>query len=164
MCHLDPGLKRLTGSEDALFQPRQRYGLSTEAAKLRGSHVRLGVPERIEHSDQGRALPGEIVEVEQLESAETWRAEGRFNFLLVAQCLQLAGCHQEIAGLITHVVFSERVAKDLEVLRFQHASVFGDFVEIRIHAPLANLMRDDRHVEPVDVIPIISVRLRRAGR
>ncbi len=93
-----------TGETFAVGNPGQRDRRLAEAAELVGRDVRLRVPERIEHADQRGPLAGKVVKVEQLKTAEAGRAQRGFDLLLVTERLQLAGGHQEIAGLVTHVV------------------------------------------------------------
>ena len=140
-------VKRLVGGPDALEHARQRDGRVAEPAEFRRGDVALGFPERVEHADQRRALPGKVVQVEQLEAADARRAQRGLDFLLVAERLELAGGAQEIAPLVQHPVLGQRIAEDLEVLRLERAGVFADLVEVRIHAPLAHLMHDDRHAQ-----------------
>ena len=94
MVDLDRGLQALTFREDSLGQPRQRHRVIAEAAELRRCDVRFGVPEGIEHTDERRALPGEVVQVQQLEATQARRAQAGLDLLLVAEGLQLPGSHQ----------------------------------------------------------------------
>jgi len=57
--------------------------LVAEFFELVRGGVAFAIPKRIEQTDQRRALPGVIVQVEQLESGEARRAEVGFDFLLV---------------------------------------------------------------------------------
>ena len=43
------------------------------------------------------------------------------------------------------MMLGQHVAEDLEILRLENAGVFGDLVEIREDAPLADFVADDRH-------------------
>ena len=102
-----------------IFNPERIIigGGVAEASKLLGRNVPLAVPERIQYADQRRSLAGEIVQVEQLKSPKARCPQGRLDLLLVAERLQFARGHQEIASLIAHVVLGQLIAEDLEVLR-----------------------------------------------
>ncbi len=126
-----------------------------------GRHVALRVPERVEDADERRALPREVVEVEQEEAAHARRAQGRLDLLLVEERLQLAGRVKEVRGLVLHAAGLQEVREDVEVLRLQVARVLRALGEVRERAPLADLVADDRHAARGDVLAVVGARLRR---
>src|SRR5258708_34420205 len=80
----------LVRAENPLAQTRQRNRAVAEPAELLSGDVTLVLPERVQHSNQRRALSGKVVQIQQLESPHPRRAQSGFNFLLVAQRLKLA--------------------------------------------------------------------------
>ena len=64
-----------------------------------------------------------------------------------------AGCEGELGNI-------EQFAKDLEVARLQRSGVFLHFVEVRIDAPLADLVGDDGDVVCPDEPAVIGCGLR----
>ncbi len=128
-----------------------------------GGDIGLGVPERIEHTHQGCSLAGKIVQVQQLEPAEARGAQRRLDFLLVAQGLQLARGHQEIAGLGQHSRLLEEVAEDLEIARLERAAVLGNFIEVGVHAPLADLVGDNGYPIAPHHVAVVGLGFWRAG-
>ena len=89
---------------DPLEQAREKDGRIAEPPVFPCADVPFGVPERVEHADQSSALTGEIVKIEQLESADAGSAQRRFDLLFVTERLELPGSAQEIAPLVEHAV------------------------------------------------------------
>ena len=121
-------------------QGRQHHGCTGEAAVLGGRDVALLVPLGIEDADQGRALAGEVVEVEQLVARHVGRAQDGFDVLLVAQGLELARGVEELRRLPLQAAGPQAVAEDLEVLGLQEAHGTVQDAEVREHAVLAHFM------------------------
>ena len=129
-----------------LLQLGQRHDGTGETGVFSGGHIPFRIPERVEHADERGALAGEIVEVEQLETAETGSAQGGLDLVFVAERLKFSGGHQEILRLGQKAVALRRLLEDFKVLRLEESGVFRDLVEIRIDAPLADLVGNDRHL------------------
>ena len=144
-------------SPGAPQQPRQRHGGVVKTTVFGSGDVRFAVPERIQHADQRRALAGKIVQVEQLNAAETRRAQRRFDLFLVAEHLKFAGRHEEVFRLAQHPMFRQRLAEDFKILRLERAGVFRHLVKVRIDAPLAHFVNDDGHVEFLEVAGHVAV-------
>src|SRR5262249_55605120 len=90
------------------------------------------------------------------DTGNTRCAKGSLDLFLIAKHLELARCAKEIAPLIQHAVLSQRIAKDIEVLRFKRPGIFFDLVEIWIDAPLAHLMDNDGNVVLLDALVVIA--------
>jgi hypothetical protein len=77
--------------------------------------------------------------------------------------LPFAGGHQEVACLVEQAIAAGGFAEDLEIPCFEMAGVFFDLVEIRIDAPLADLVGDDRRVPGVffDGVAPVEIGARR---
>ena len=90
LSQVDLRLQHVTGLKDPFLQSGQGYHWCAEPPELSRGDVTLFLPEGIKHAHQGRALAGEIVQVQQLKPAKTRRAQGSFNVGLVAQGLELA--------------------------------------------------------------------------
>ena len=163
MGDLEIGKQILPRCKDALRQPRQKHSWGAKAAKLVGLEVAFRFPERIEHSNQSRSLPGEIMQIEQDESPKLRSAELSLDLMAVAQNLQFAGGAEEITRLIPHAISCEGLPENFEVLRAQQAGVFRNLVEVGIHAPLPDLMTHHRHRKLLDPIPVIKIRGGRLG-
>lgn len=103
----------------------------------------------IRQSHQGRALPGVVVQGQQLESRIIRCTQRPFNLMFVAQGLQLAGGHHELVRHSAHVIVVQYIAEYLEVFGFVHPRVLTDFIEIREYAPLSGLVGDERHTHRV---------------
>ena len=70
----------------------------------------------IRQPHQGRALPGVVVQGQQLESRIIRCTQRPFNLMFVAQGLQLAGGHHELVRHFAHVIVVQYIAEYLEVL------------------------------------------------
>jgi hypothetical protein len=161
MTQLHIGLKRLIVCENHRAGSDQRHHRTREAAVFVRAHVAFGIPEHIEHAHQCRALAGEVVQVEQLEPAEGSGAQRGLDVVFVGERLELAGGHEEIIGLIEQAIAPCGLAENLEVPGFEMAGVFVDLAEIRISAPLADLMGDRRRIaEGRDAVAPVEIRAR----
>src|SRR5439155_23606784 len=89
-------------------------------------------------------------------------AEGGLDLRLVQRGLELAGGHEEVVGLRLHAGLAEEVAEDLEVAGLEEAGVLGDLVEVRIGAPLPDLVTDYGDELLGDDLAVVEGRLRRA--
>jgi hypothetical protein len=69
-----------------------------EAAVCLGVDVRLRLPERVDHADRGDPLPREVLQAQQLEPAQAGRPHRGLDLGLVEQCLERAGCGDELIG------------------------------------------------------------------
>ena len=117
------------------------------------------MPERIEDPNESVPLSWEIVKIEEFKARHPGRAKSRFNVSLVAKDLEFPRCHKEIMSLISHVVLPESFPEDLEILSPENAGVFLDLREVRISAPLSNLMAYNRLVILGDYLAEIVRRL-----
>ncbi len=101
------------------------------------------------------------MEVEELEAAHARRAERRLDVLLVEERLQLPRRVEEVGGLVRHPARRQRVREDVEVLRLQVAGVLRPLGEVRVGAPLADLVADHGHGARLHVVAVVRPRLRR---
>src|ERR1051325_1404972 len=138
MSDFDFGTQCLIGSENAFAQSCQRNGAVAESAVLFGGDISFIIPKRIEDADEGRALAGKVVKVEQFEAGHSGRSKRGLDVFLVAKGLQFSAGEEELMRKSGHAVFAKKVAKDFEILRFQVTGVFGNFSEVRVNAPLAD--------------------------
>ena len=82
-------------------------------------------------------MAGIIVQGQQLEAGIFRGAESAFDFMLVAQYLQLPGGHHEFVCHPAQMILLQDVAEDFKVLGFIHSGIFPDFIEVRENTPLA---------------------------
>ena len=101
---LEGGFEGLVGGENAFGQTGERDDRPAEAAEVRRPDIGLGLAEGVDHPDRRRALPGKILQVEQLEPAHAGRAQGGFDFLLVAKRLEFARSMNEVVELIRQMM------------------------------------------------------------
>ena len=79
------GSERFAGGEGPFLHAQQRHGRAAVAAEgFRGGQA-LGVPEGVEHADEGGAGAGVVVEVEQLEAGIARGPQHQLDLLLVEQ-------------------------------------------------------------------------------
>ena len=117
-----------------------------ESSELVGGDVTFVFPERIEDANECCTLSGEIVEVEQLKSAEAGGSKSGLDVFFVKEGLEFAGSDEEIMGEVSHMVLFEGVLKDLKIFGFQNAGIFYDLFEVRIDTPLANFVADNGYL------------------
>ena len=153
----DGGPERFVTGPDAFGQAGEGNGFVAEPTILSRFEVAFLVPESIEHADQRGALPGEIVQVEQLKARPAGRAQAGFDLVFVEQRLEPAGGAQEILGLAEQARFVHEIADDLEIPGLEQAAVFRDLVEVGEHAILADLVADDGAGALVEEGAIIAV-------
>ena len=126
--------------------------------------VAFPLPEGVEHADQRSALPGEVMEIEQLEAAEARRAQRRLDLLFVAERLQLPRGDEKGVRLVAHVVGGQKIPEDLEVPGLEHARVFLHLRKVWVDTPLADLMADDGDAGLRHKVAIVGEWFRAAAR
>src|SRR5262249_28192401 len=142
--------------ESAFGQSRQRHDRAAEVSEFLWRDVALGFPKRIQHTNERCALAEIIVEIEQLKTAEAWRAQVGFDFLLVALDLETSGGPGKIAILIQHTFLLRDVFEDVVVARAQIAGEFFYNIEIGIRAPLADFVAEHWNMNVFKRIAIVA--------
>src|SRR5690606_20813588 len=121
----------------------EQHGAVAKTTKLHSGYIPFRLPKSVHHADERRSLPGAVVQVEELKTAESGSAQGRFDVLLIAERLQLARSHLEIVGLVAHVVGRQRFPEKLKVFCLKTSGVLLDLGEVGIGAPLADFVAHD---------------------
>ncbi len=140
----DRNLRRFVVGEYELREAGENDKRVAEFTPLVAIHIAFLLPEHIERTDERRALSAIVVEAQELESCILLGAEVALYLVLVAECLELSTCHEEIVGLGCHAVVGEQVAENLEVACLIDSVVLMDFLEVGECAPLSLLVGNDR--------------------
>jgi len=139
--------------------PKCATSISAEISRHSGKSFSATVPAELSNCRNANTLsPSRILSPARKDRArrrepslprESWRsrssnpasrrAKSRFNVRLVTENLELPDAIRNRAPDL-HVVLLERFSEDLEVPGAQHSSVFLDLHEVRIRAPLSDLM------------------------
>ena len=159
--HLRLPAERLVVGPHEFREAQERHRLAEELPELGGIDDPLGIPEGIQQPDERFALPGEILQLEQLHTAEVRRAQRRLDILLIHQPGEPPGGRLERLRLIAHSALGQLLAKRLQVARLEHAGVFRDLLVARVHRPLPQLVRHQRHRRPLDRCREIVIRAAR---
>ena len=151
MCHFQTSFHRFLISINQFRQTQQWYRTVTETTVFFRTDVTFFFPERIEHSYQGRTLPREIRQAQQLESTEVFCTQSSFNISLITQSLQFSRSQQEAVSQMCHTVFGQCFLEYLKITRTHHPVVFGHFLEVGIYTPLPDFVAHHRLLETSDV-------------
>ena len=130
---------------------RQQHCGRAKFPELIGAAIFFFIEENVGYADQCAALAGIIVQGQQLEAGIFRGAESAFDFMLVAQYLQLPGGHHEFVCHLAQMILLQDVAEDFKVLGFVHSCVFPDFIEVRENAPLACLVGNEGDTHGVNL-------------
>ena len=152
-------LESLTRLPHGLVKPRQRYHGRTELTEALRFYQTLAVPESIEQPHQSRSLSGEVVQVQQLESALLRCLHRTFYLLLVENRRQPPRCFQIVISLMEQTFLCQVVANGLKVQRIQHTCVFINLLHVGIDTILAYLMRHQRHGDVSCSLAIITLEV-----
>ena len=155
------GREAFTPDIGSLGIANQRNHRSTKFPELFSLENFLALPEGIEQAHQGRTLPRKIMQVEQLETADTGRFQRPLDLLLVQQRCQLSRSPGIICCFVEKPLALQILANGFEIERAEHAGVLFDLGQIRIDRILSDLMRNQRHVNPFERRSIIPIKLRR---
>ncbi len=114
----------------------KRHGFGTKFSPLGRLDESFGFHKRVEYAHERGALPGEILQVEKLESAEAASSQCGLDIFAVAEHGQRARCTEKVVGLVEHTVLFEAVAEDLEIACPHNAGIFVDFAVVGIYLVL----------------------------
>ena len=96
----------------------------------------LAVHEGIQYATQRTALAGVVLDVKQLESAESRGAQTVFHVSLVAVHRPFSRCLVEGVNLGVQPVLLEPVPEDFKVVGVEYARVLGQFLVVGINLEL----------------------------
>ena len=152
-------LESLIRPPDGLVKPRQRHHGRTELTEALRFNEALRIPESIEQTHQRRSLSGEVVQVQQLESALLRRLHRPFYLFLVEYSRQPPRCLQIVISLMEQTFLCQIVANSLEVQGIQHPRVFINLPDVGIDTILTNLMRHQRHGDVPCSLAIVALEV-----
>jgi len=144
---LDLGGEGLVRSPREPIEARQDDGGRVPAADLLHAHDALRLPEGIEDADEGLALPGEVVQHQELVAEQIRRAVEGLVLGLVLHELEAGGGALEVLHLIRHARRGQLVAQANVVMRGERAGELREqHVVVREHRTLSRLVGHDRQV------------------
>ncbi len=137
--------EHLVGAPAVFFEFRQRDDVAAERLPVGRIHDALVVHEGVQDAHIGRSLTGIVLQVQQLEAAETRSAEAHLDIGLVQGGGPGSGGSVEVLGLLVKVGFHEPATEFHQVVRDERrVLIFVDFRIVRIGLELPGLVADDR--------------------
>ena len=157
--HADFRLQRFARFIAVARQQRQRqHAVEERAEPIRPRKVvRLGLQMAVEHADERRALPGEILQAQQRNAGHLLRAQHGLDLRPVAQARKFARRLHAAFPFPFQPCLLRPVADQGKVVRPRHAVERVDFVKVRQHLVLP-------HFEAENGLFIFLAQLRHHSR
>ncbi len=140
MCNLYTPPEHLVICPGIFLHDQQGHRFATELPPGFRRDQALGRHKHIQDAYQRRALPAEILNIQQMEARHARGPDFRLDILFAANDRQCTRCALKILGLIRHARLLQPCLADFQILGLQDTGILCQLGIVGIHLVLCNLM------------------------